>query len=56
MRSWMSSTSSLAAVVMMQNVRMTSPDRLNLKVVPQCWFVRDVIDRRPEFQNLLRAR
>ena len=30
--------------------------RLNLKVVPQCWFVRDVIDRRPEFQDLLRAR
>jgi len=26
MRSWMSSTSSLAAVVMMQKVRMTSPD------------------------------
>jgi len=28
--------------------------RLNLKVVPQCWFVREVIDRRPEFRNLLR--
>jgi predicted GNAT family acetyltransferase len=28
--------------------------RLNLKVVPQCWFVRDVIDRRPEFRDLLR--
>jgi predicted GNAT family acetyltransferase len=27
--------------------------RLNLKVVPQCWFVRDVIDRRPEFKDLL---
>jgi len=27
--------------------------RLNLKVVPQCWFVRDVIKRRPEFQDLL---
>jgi predicted GNAT family acetyltransferase len=26
--------------------------RLNLKVVPQCWFVREVIDRRPEFQDL----
>ena len=28
--------------------------RLNLKVVPQCWFVRQVIERRPEFQDLLR--
>jgi uncharacterized protein len=27
--------------------------RLDLKVVPQCWFVREVIDRRPEFQDLL---
>ena len=27
--------------------------RLNLKVVPRCWFVREVIDRRPEFQDLL---
>jgi uncharacterized protein len=27
--------------------------RLNLKVVPQCWFVREVIDRRPEFRDLL---
>jgi uncharacterized protein len=27
--------------------------RLNLKVVPQCWFVRQVIERRPEFQDLL---
>jgi uncharacterized protein len=27
--------------------------RLNLKVVPRCWFVRDVIARRPEFQDLL---
>ena len=26
--------------------------RLNLKVVPQCWFVREVIDRNPEFQSL----
>jgi hypothetical protein len=28
--------------------------RLNLKLVPQCWFVREVIERRPEFQDLLR--
>ena len=27
--------------------------RHNLKVDPQCWFVRDVIDRRPEFRDLL---
>jgi predicted GNAT family acetyltransferase len=27
--------------------------RLNLKVVPTCWFVRQVIDRKPEFQDLL---
>ena len=27
--------------------------RLNLKLVPECWFVRDVIDRDPEFQDLL---
>jgi predicted GNAT family acetyltransferase len=27
--------------------------RLNLKVEPQCWFVREVIDRKPEFQDLL---
>jgi uncharacterized protein len=27
--------------------------RLNLKVVPTCWFVRQVIDRRPELQDLL---
>ena len=26
--------------------------RLGLKVVPECWFVRDVIARRPEFQDL----
>jgi predicted GNAT family acetyltransferase len=26
---------------------------LNLKVVPECWFVREVIDRRPEFRDLL---
>lgn len=26
---------------------------LNLKVDPQCWFVREVIDRKPEFQDLL---
>jgi uncharacterized protein len=27
--------------------------RLDLKVVPQCWFVRDVIERQPAFQDLL---
>jgi len=27
--------------------------RLNMKVVPRCWFVRQVIERRPEFQDLL---
>lgn len=27
--------------------------RLNLKVVPQCWFVRGVIERHPAFQDLL---
>jgi len=27
--------------------------RLNLKVVPQCWFVREVIERHPTFQDLL---
>jgi uncharacterized protein len=27
--------------------------RLQLKVRPTCWFVREVIDRRPEFQSLL---
>jgi uncharacterized protein len=27
--------------------------RLNLKVVPQCWFVREVIERKPEFMDLL---
>ena len=27
--------------------------RLNLKVVPACWFVRKVIDRNSEFQDLL---
>lgn len=27
--------------------------RLNLKVDPQCWFVRDIMERRPEFQDLL---
>lgn len=26
---------------------------LGFKVVPECWFVRDVIGRRPEYQNLL---
>jgi GCN5-related N-acetyl-transferase len=26
--------------------------RLNLKVVPECWFVREVIERNPEFQDL----
>ena len=28
--------------------------RLHLKVVPQCWFVREVMQRRAEFQDLLR--
>ena len=28
--------------------------RLNLKVVPQCWFVREVIERYPEFRDLVR--
>jgi uncharacterized protein len=27
--------------------------RLDLKVVPQCWFVREVIARQPAFQDLL---
>jgi uncharacterized protein len=27
--------------------------RLNLKVVPECWFVREIIDRNTEFQDLL---
>ena len=27
--------------------------RLNHKVVPQCWFVREVIERQPTFQDLL---
>jgi uncharacterized protein len=27
--------------------------RLNFKVVPQCWFVREVIERNPEFEDLL---
>jgi predicted GNAT family acetyltransferase len=27
--------------------------RLDLRVVPECWFVREVIDRSPEFQDLL---
>jgi predicted GNAT family acetyltransferase len=27
---------------------------LGLAVVPACWFVRDVIARRPEFQDLLK--
>jgi predicted GNAT family acetyltransferase len=27
--------------------------RLKLKVVPECWFVREVVERRPEFQDLL---
>jgi predicted GNAT family acetyltransferase len=26
--------------------------RLNVKIVPRCWFVRDVMDRHPEFQDL----
>jgi len=28
--------------------------RLNCKVVPQCWFVRQVMQRNPQFQDLLR--
>jgi predicted GNAT family acetyltransferase len=27
--------------------------RLHLNVVPECWFVREVIDRNSEFQDLL---
>jgi uncharacterized protein len=27
--------------------------RLNLKVVPRCWFVRDIIARQPALQDLL---
>lgn len=27
--------------------------RLQLKVRPTCWFVREVTDRKPEFQDLL---
>ena len=27
--------------------------RLGLKVVPECWFVREVIDRRIDLQDLL---
>ena len=27
--------------------------RLNLKPVPHCWFVRDVVTRHPEFRDLL---
>ena len=27
--------------------------RLELKVVPECWFVREVIDRNPELQDLV---
>lgn len=27
--------------------------RLNLKVLPECWFVREVMDRNAEFQDLL---
>jgi uncharacterized protein len=27
--------------------------RLNLRVVPQCWFVREVIDRDPQLHDLL---
>jgi predicted GNAT family acetyltransferase len=30
--------------------------RRQLKVVPQCWFVREVIDRTPTFQDLLAGR
>jgi uncharacterized protein len=28
--------------------------QLNLKVVPSCWFVREFIDRNPEFADLAR--
>jgi predicted GNAT family acetyltransferase len=28
--------------------------RLNLKVVPSCWFVREFIDRNPRFSDLLK--
>jgi uncharacterized protein len=28
--------------------------QLNLKVVPRCWFVREFVDRNPEFADLLR--
>lgn len=27
--------------------------RLNLKVTPTCWFVRDFIERHPQFSDLL---
>lgn len=27
---------------------------LKLKVVPQCWFVREFVDRNPEFADVLR--
>lgn len=27
--------------------------KLGLKVVPQCWFVREYLDRNPEFADLL---
>ena len=27
---------------------------LGLKVVPQCWFVREFVDRNPEFADVLR--
>lgn len=30
--------------------------RLGLKVVPQCWFVKEYIDRNPGFADLLPAR
>jgi predicted GNAT family acetyltransferase len=30
--------------------------KLGLKVVPQCWFVADVIRRRPEYRDLLSPR
>jgi predicted GNAT family acetyltransferase len=34
--------------------RLEQVRRLNLKVVPRCWFVRQVIDRRrPEYLDLL---
>jgi uncharacterized protein len=28
--------------------------KLGLKIVPQCWFVRELIDRNPDFAELVR--